>query len=140
MQKIRILSFSVITSLMLMSFTPLPFQLFEYRLSEKNTLPVAKATWVKDTHDFGEIPRSKPVSVEFAFTNTGDEALIIKDVITSCGCTASDYTKEPIAAGKSSKIKVSFNAANVGSFSKTITVNSNDQQAAKVLLIKGTVK
>jgi Protein of unknown function (DUF1573) len=140
MQQIRILSCLMITSLLLMSFTPLPSKLLGYRFDNTGSLLAARATWAKDTHDFGEIPQSVPVTVEFAFTNTGDEALIIKDVITSCGCTASDYTKEPIMPGKSSKIKVSFNAANPGSFSKTITVNSNDMEAAKVLLIKGVVK
>ena len=140
MKQIRILTFSVIASLLLMSFKPLPFELPGYRADNTRILPTARATWTKDSYDFGEIPRSVPVSIEFAFTNTGDAALIISDVITSCGCTASEYAKEPIMPGKSSKIKVSYNAATPGAFSKTITVNSNDQQAAKVLLIKGVVK
>jgi hypothetical protein len=94
----------------------------------------------KNIHDFGEIPQSKPVSVEFIFTNEGDAALVISDVGTSCGCTVPDYPKEPIAPGKSAKIKVTYNAANKGVFSKTITVKSNDLEASKVLTIKGTVK
>ena len=140
MKKITILSFTIIASLMLMSFQQLPISWTDAKFENLSALPVAKANWAKDTHDFGEIPRSVPVSVEFSFTNTGDAALIIKDVITSCGCTASDYTREPIMPGKSSKIKVTYNAANPGAFTKTITVNSNDVEAAKVLQIKGTVK
>lgn len=140
MQKITLLSCSLILSFMLMSFQPLPIDYSDYKFESAATPPGAKANWAKDSHDFGEIARGVPVSVEFSFTNTGDAALIIKDVITSCGCTASDYAREPIMPGKSSKITVSYNAANPGAFSKTITVNSNDQEAAKVLLIKGTVK
>lgn len=101
---------------------------------------ISKVNWVKEAHDFGEIPQGKPVSVEFEFTNAGDAPLLIADVATSCGCTASDYSKEPIAQGKSSKIKVTYNAANIGAFTKTITVNFSDAEAKKVLNIKGTVK
>src|SRR5438045_1356661 len=111
MRTIKLLSFSMIAAVLLSSFTPsAPGVLQSYF---KVTLPpVAKATFAKESHDFGEIPKGVPVSVEFSFINTGGEALIIKDVVTSCGCTASDYAREPILPGKSSKIKVTYNAAN----------------------------
>lgn len=99
-----------------------------------------KISWAKDSHDFGEVPKGKPVSVEFAFSNTGDEPLLIADVATSCGCTASDYPKAPIAPGKSSQVKATFNAAAAGAFTKTITVNFQDPSIKKVLTIKGIVK
>lgn len=139
MQAIRLLSFSMIAAMLLMSFKPSSEVVKNSSLQMAKPL-AAKATWVKDSHDFGEIPKGVPVSVEFSFTNTGDAALIIKDVVTSCGCTASDYAREPILPGKSSKIKVTYNAANPGGFTKSITVNSNDQEATKVLQIKGVVK
>jgi len=124
-----------ITSVALMSFTA-------SNVSE--TLATAynyvKVTWAKDIHDFGEIPQGKPVSVEFTFKNEGDEPLLVADVVTSCGCTASDYTKEPIAPGKSSRIKATFNAATAGAFTKAITVNFSDAASKKILTIKGTVK
>lgn len=131
---ISIAAFSV-ASVILMSFTAAT-------ISNKFSAVynVAKVNWVKETHDFGEIPQGKPVSVEFEFTNAGDAPLLIADVATSCGCTASDYSKEPIAPGKSSKIKVTYNAAAIGAFTKSITVNFSDAEAKKVLMIKGTVK
>lgn len=131
---ITLAAFSV-ASVVLMSFTAATIS---------NNFAVSyntgKVNWVKEAHDFGEIPQGKPVSVEFAFTNAGDTPLLIADVATSCGCTASDYSKEPIAPGKSSKIKVTYNAASIGAFTKTITVNFSDAEAKKVLNIKGTVK
>ncbi|MEO6722016.1 MAG: DUF1573 domain-containing protein [Ferruginibacter sp.] len=139
MQTMKLLSFSMIAAILLMSFKP-SSELTTRHFTPSINPPAAKATWAKDTHDFGEIPKGVPVSIEFSFTNTGDAALIIKDVVTSCGCTASDYAREPILPGKSSKIKVTYNAANPGAFTKSITVNSNDQEAAKVLQIKGVVK
>lgn len=139
MQKISIISLSVIASLLLMSFKPSPI-LPAARQLEVAAPFGAKATWAKEAHDFGEIKLKVPVSVEFTFTNTGDAPLIIKEVITSCGCTASDYAKEPIMPGKTSTIKVSYNAANPGAFNKTITVKSNDVTESKTLTIKGVVK
>ena len=117
----------------------LPFFSFT-TLKNVAVFSMAKINWVKDSHHFGEIVQGKPVTAEFSFTNTGDEPILIADVVPGCGCTASDYSKEPVAAGKSSKIKVIYNAASVGSFSKTITVNFVDAALKKVLSIKGTVK
>lgn len=117
----------------------LPFFSFT-TLKNAALFPSPKVSWVKDVHDFGEIPKGKPVSVEFAFSNSGDEPLLVADVKTSCGCTVSDYSKEPIAPGKSSRIKVTYNAAVTGSFTKIITVRFQDEALKKVLNIKGTVK
>ncbi len=115
----------------------LPF--FSFTLL-KNALPVAKVSWAAEAHDFGEIPKGKPVSTDFSFTNTGDEPLLIADAVPGCGCTVPDYSKEPIAPGKSSTIKVTYNAATAGAFAKTVTVNFQDAALKKVLNIKGTVK
>ena len=100
----------------------------------------ARVDWAKESHDFGEIAQGKPVSVEFSFTNSGDEPLLITDITTSCGCTAPEYAKAPIAAGKSSKVKVTYNAIAMGAFTKTITVKFQDKGVEKLLSIKGTVK
>lgn len=117
----------------------LPF--FSFTTLKNGSSPsFSKVTWVSDVHDFGEIPKGKPVSFEFTFTNTGNEPLIVENAQTSCGCTVSDYATEPIAPGKSSKIKVTYNAAAAGAFTKNVTVNFHDAALKKVLNIKGTVK
>ena len=139
MQKLTVLSLFMIASLVFMSFKPSPVIVLNQQTAYAAPL-AAKATWAKDAHDFGEIKQKVPVSVQFSFTNTGDAPLIIQEVVTSCGCTASDYPKEPILPGKTSTIKVSYNAANPGAFTKTITVKSNDETASKILTIKGMVK
>jgi hypothetical protein len=141
MYKFKKIMFAAITLFMLFSFTtlPTPFNPGGPASSIKTTAN-PKTVWAKDVHDFGQIPQGKPVSIEFTFTNNGDAPLVITDVQTSCGCTVPDFPKEPIAAGKSSKIKVSYNAAAMGAFTKTITVRSNDVEEAKVLTIRGTVK
>ncbi|MFN8244860.1 MAG: DUF1573 domain-containing protein [Ferruginibacter sp.] len=135
MKKMIIRAFVAVAACTLMSFTWKPAPLvFSVSPGTSNV------TWVNETYDFGEISQGKPVSVEFEFTNSGNEAILVSDVVTSCGCTAPDYPKEPIAPGKSSKIKVTYNAASLGVFSKTIAVNFQDPGLKKVLNIKGTVK
>jgi len=93
-------------------------------------------------HDFGQIAEEKKTAtVEFVFTNTGNSALVIHKAIASCGCTTPDYPREPIAAGASASIKVTYNTTGrPGAFHKTITIYSNDPENANtILVIKGIV-
>ena len=76
--------------------------------------------------DFGEIIQGDRVEHVFEFTNTGDSPIIISNVKTTCGCTASSWPREPIAIGESSKIKVNFNSSGkIGHQNKVITIMSN---------------
>lgn len=94
----------------------------------------------KETHDFGKIPQGKPVSVDFIFTNTGDEPLIISNVESTCGCTVPKYTSAPVLKGAQGTITVTFNAAAVqAGFTKAVTIKSNARTPIKVLYIKGEV-
>jgi hypothetical protein len=96
--------------------------------------------WVATSFDFGQIEKGVPVTHEFMFTNSGTEALIISSVQASCGCTVTEYTKEPIPAGETGFVKATYNAAKPGVFSKTVTVNANTEKAVVLLTIKGEVK
>jgi len=107
-----------------------------------NAKAEAKAAfkWSESEHNFGVIPQGKPVTTTFSFTNTGKVPLIISQVQGSCGCTATDYSKEPIAPGKKGYVKATYNAAAMGAFHKTVTVTANADAAPVVLVIKGEVK
>jgi outer membrane lipoprotein SlyB len=94
--------------------------------------------WKTDVVDLGEIPQSKPVTIEFEFTNTSNADVIVANAQASCGCTVADYPKTPIAAGKTAKITATFNAATKGAFTKNVTVTIQNEEA-KVLNFKGTV-
>jgi uncharacterized low-complexity protein len=96
--------------------------------------------WEKTTHEFGAIAQNKPVTAEFKFTNSGNAPLIISAAQGSCGCTVADYTKEPVAPGKTGMVKATFNAAAAGPFTKTVTLTSNAGTTPVVLTIKGEVK
>ena len=94
----------------------------------------------KETHDFGKIVQGKPVSVDFVFTNVGEEPLIISNVESTCGCTVPKYTSAPVLKGEKGIVTVTFNASAVQpGFTKAVTIKSNARTPIKVLYIKGEV-
>ena len=99
----------------------------------------ASIVWKSESIDVGNIPQNTPKPIVFEFKNTGKTAVIITNVQGSCGCTATDYTKTPIAPGKTGIVTATYNAANAGAFTKTVSVTTNIETAPKVLTIKGTV-
>lgn len=106
---------------------------------ESGNPSMAKFKWEETTHQFGKIPQGKPVSTEFTFTNTGSTPLVISNVKGSCGCTVTQYTKEPIAPGKTGNVKATFNAAAMGAFNKSVRVTANVEGGNETLFIKGEV-
>jgi hypothetical protein len=98
-------------------------------------------SWDTDTHDFGQIKEDGgKVSYSFAFTNTGNEPLVITHVRPSCGCTSSDYTKEPIMPGNRGFVSATFNPMNrPHKFSKSITITTNCTPPTSTLRISGDV-
>lgn len=100
---------------------------------------MAKFKWEETTHNFGKIEQGKPVSTEFTFTNAGSTPLVISNVKGSCGCTVTQYTKEPIAPGKTGTVKATFNAAAMGAFNKSVRVTANVEGGNETLFIKGEV-
>jgi len=103
----------------------------------------ASITAVGDVvYDFGDIKESNgPVSHTFTVLNNGELPLVISRVITTCGCTLPEWTKEPIAPGKTGEVKVIYDVAGrPGPFTRTISVYSNGKTGNYVLTIKGDVK
>jgi hypothetical protein len=86
-------------------------------------------------HDFGTIRDGDVVNYEFKFKNAGKDILVIYDVKSSCGCTATTLGKEKLASGESSVIKVQFNSKGKNGLNeKTVTVSSNDPNNSEVFL------
>ena len=91
-------------------------------------------------HDFGKVIQGEMVSYAFKFTNTGNADLVIANISTSCGCTATEYPKDPVPRGKEDFIKVRFDSRSKRGFQhKTITVATNTQPSNTVLTIKALV-
>lgn len=94
------------------------------------------------SYDFGTIKEADgKVSHTFQIKNDGNMPLVITRVIASCGCTTPEWTKEPIAPGKTGDIKVTYDpSGRPGPFTKTISVYSNVKTGSFILTIRGEVK
>jgi hypothetical protein len=90
-----------------------------------------------DKYDFGKIKQGVPVSTYFEITNTTNKPLVIAGATGSCGCTTPEVPKEPIAPGATTKLKVNYNAAAMGIFNKTVTINFAGISQPKVVSIVG---
>lgn len=91
--------------------------------------------------DFGKILQGEVVSYTFHFTNAGNAPLLITGVEKSCGCTASDYPRDPIQPGGSGEIKITYDSkGHQGIQSKTLLVNSNTMPAQTPLRVKAEVR
>ena len=89
---------------------------------------------IQTEHNFGKIPQGKPVYFNFEVVNTSQEPLKLENVQASCGCTTPEWSRDPIAPGATSIIKVGYNAAAVAPFDKyiTITYGSGNMKQLKI--------
>jgi hypothetical protein len=92
-------------------------------------------------HDFGKVNEGDKVDYTFRFVNKGELVLEIKDIKTSCGCTAALVSSDSLSPGQEGTIQVELNTKNkFGKMSRTVTVQSNDpKDPAKVLTIYADV-
>ncbi len=64
-------------------------------------------------HDLGVVKEGAGVvSHIFIFTNNGTAPLVVANVSTTCGCTATSYSRKPVMPGKRGEIRVNFDPAN----------------------------
>jgi hypothetical protein len=96
-------------------------------------------TFEKMEIDYGTIAQGADPLRRFKFKNTGTEPLTIKNARGSCGCTVPSYKKEPIAPGETSEIEVRYDTQRIGDFAKSVTIETNEGDNARVLMIKGKV-
>ncbi len=100
----------------------------------------AKIEFEESSKNFGDIIQGDVVEHTFKFVNTGNQPLILSNVLVTCGCTATDWPREPIAAGKSSSITVKFNSrGKSGAQNKIVTVVSNAVNSREKVSIKSNV-
>lgn len=100
--------------------------------------PVEVLSLKETEFNFGKIPQSKPVYHSFEISNKGEKPLKLDNVSASCGCTTPEWSRDEIAPGGTALIKVGYNAAAEGPFTKDITITYNGNQT-KILKITGHV-
>ncbi len=90
-------------------------------------------------HSFGKIKKDVPATYTFTFKNTSNAPVVIESAVAGCGCTTPEYPKGVVAKGATEKIKVTYNAASIGAFTKTVTVKVAKVVDPIVLTIDGEV-
>ncbi len=95
--------------------------------------------WDQKEYDFGKIIKDQPVTAIFTMTNNSADPLLITSVKGSCGCTATNYDRDPIPVGATSSIEATYNAKNLGVFKKTVTVATNQSEKPITLTLTGEV-
>jgi hypothetical protein len=95
----------------------------------------------KTVHDFGDINiNSGAHSYSFIFRNISDQPVVIQTVISSCGCTTPEWTRNPVQPGEKGKINVTFlNDQGPYPFDKSLTVYVTGSSRPIILRIKGVV-
>ncbi len=82
---------------------------------------------MKNVIDFGNVAEGKVVDAKIAFKNEGNGVLEIRDIKTSCGCTAALASSKSLKPGESGTIRIELDTSNrEGLLTRTITVYSND--------------
>ncbi len=93
---------------------------------------------VSNTVDLGNIPGNTAKEAEFKFTNLGKRDLILRQVKSTCGCTAIQQGPQGVGIkpGESSSIKAVFNSGTYkGKVTKIIYVYTNDPRNSEVVLM-----
>jgi hypothetical protein len=92
-------------------------------------------------HDFGRVLVGSVLKHDFAFTNIGDQPLIVSDVLRTCGCTSAGTWTRLVQPGQGGTIPIEFHSgAFNGPTTKSVTVVSNDtNQPSVVLTVKSIV-
>jgi hypothetical protein len=93
----------------------------------------------KLVHDFGSLEKGGDASCVFTFKNISKKPVTLTNVKTSCGCTAADWPKEPVAKKKKGTIKVKYDSNRIGKFTKTIKVYIDGEENPIQLEIRGTI-
>ena len=89
------------------------------------------------TISLGKFPWQEEQQATFKLKNTGDELLVIHDVVTSCGCLQVDYSQEPVRPGKEAVLRLTYKADYAGYVSKTVQVYCNAEDSPVKFWVKG---
>ncbi len=118
-------------------FLLIAFSISGVSFAQTKASDIAKFT--AETVDLGKIEQSVPATATFTVKNIGKSPLIIESASPSCGCTVSDFTKEPIMPGKTGVITAKYDAAGLNAFEKHVNVKFAGVDEIKSITFKGEV-
>ena len=110
-------------------------------VKEAQSKPLTTLALSESNFEFGKIKKGDHVEHVYEVTNTGTNPLIISQVKPGCGCTAPDYTKDPILPGQKGKITLKFDSTNFdGLVNKQAEVYANVEKAPIVISFSADIQ
>lgn len=91
--------------------------------------------------NFGTIHSNEKISKVFKIKNTSANDLVIKNVKTSCGCTAAKIKDSVLKENETLDLEVNFVASKekIGKVKNSIVIEANTSPIFTVLYLKGNV-
>lgn len=107
-------------------------------LADTNLL--AKIYFEEPSYNFGEVTAGTQVIHSYRFKNIGAIPLMINQANASCGCTVTEFPKEPILPNENEVIKVIFDTqGRSGNQIKKINIFANTYPSQNILELKGQI-
>jgi len=91
------------------------------------------------THRFGSLRSGDDATATFTILNTGNAPLLLHEVQTTCGCTAPEWSRQPVQPGQTATVKVKYDTNISGVFSKRAFIFSNADGSPHGVTISGEV-
>ncbi len=107
---------------------------------QRKKIPLTTIDYNITIYNLGDFFINESKKATFSIRNKGTQPLLIKDIITSCGCTIPIYDKQPIEPGNISNIIIEIKMQEEGYFEKTILVYTNTPDSPLLFKIKGNIK
>jgi hypothetical protein len=107
----------------------------------KNEGDFAGMEFEKIEYNFGKVEAGTIVKCSFKFKNTGTKPLIISEVAPQCGCTTTNFPKEPIAVNQTGEILLELDTKDKkGAIEKNARVVANIEGGLLFLFMRGDVE
>jgi len=109
-------------------------------VQELDSASYAQISFIDTSFDFGELRQGEKIEHLFSFKNIGTTPLVLNNVLSTCGCTVPEWSKEPIPYDSTGTIKVIFDSAlKIGRQNKVVTIRSNSKEGDFRLRLSGMV-
>ncbi len=97
------------------------------KINDSVTEPTTTILWIDSVINLGKVKMGDTVDFAFRFKNSGNYALIINNVESSCSCTTIEMPNKIIAQNDSGNIKAVFETQKsiTGFVQKSLVITSN---------------
>ncbi len=100
----------------------------------------ANIEFEEDFVDFGTIRHGEVLSYTFKFKNTGNNTLLIMNIVPGCGCTSTKLSKKVLKPSEEASLEVVFDSRGWhGSQFKSVTIVSNALTPKRSVTLKVNV-